>query len=117
MSRNTFAISALPPSSLSRLKDLGHRIRLARKRRKLTLRQLADLMLVSVATLQRLEKGAPGVSLGTLMTALTCLQLENDIDAVAAMETDKVGLEYERRRLEGLNRRQSGPAKENIYNF
>ncbi len=117
MSRNSTAISALPPKSISRLRDLGHRIRLARKRRKLTLRELADLMLVSVATLQRLEKGAPGVSLGTLMTALTCLQLENDIDAVAAMETDMVGLEYERRRLEGLNHRKSGPAKESIYNF
>ncbi|SDF97289.1 hypothetical protein SAMN05192586_12120 [Desulfovibrio legallii] len=39
--------------------------------------------------------------MGTLITALLTLGLENDINTVAAMETDMIGLAHERRRLEG----------------
>ena len=40
-------------------------------------------------------------SVGALVTALLTLGLENDMDSVAAMETDMIGLAHERRRLEG----------------
>ena len=101
MSKKTTATNALPPSALTKIKELGRRIKLARKRRGLTLQEMATLMMVSVGTLQRLENGVPGTSIGTLMTALLSLRLEDDIDSVAAMETDMVGLSYERKRLEG----------------
>ena len=35
------------------------------------------------------------------LTALLTLGLEDDLDNVAAMETDMIGLAHERRRLEG----------------
>lgn len=101
MSKKTSAINALPPRAVSKLKELGHRIKLARKRRGLTLQEMATLMMVSVGTLQRLESGVPGTSIGTLMTALISLRLEDNMDGVADMETDMVGLSYERKRLEG----------------
>lgn len=101
MAKNSSSITALPPATQVKLEELGRRIKLARKRRGLTLHEMAKLMLVSVGSLQRLEAGTPGTSLGTLATALLTLGLENDMDSVAAMETDMIGLAHERRRLEG----------------
>lgn len=113
MSKKTSATNALPASALSKIKELGRRIKLARKRRGLTLQEMATLMMVSVGTLQRLESGVPGTSIGTLMTALLSLRLEDDMDRVAAMETDMVGLSYERKRLEGT----SADKKKISYDF
>lgn len=101
MSKSSASTAALPPKVMAKLEDLGRRIKLARKRRGLTLHEMAKLMMVSVGSLQRLESGTPGTSLGTLVTALLTLGLENDLDNVAAMETDMIGLAHERRRLEG----------------
>ena len=101
MSKSSASTTALPPNVLIKLEDLGRRIKLARKRRGLTLHEMAKLMMVSVGSLQRLESGTPGTGLGTLVTALLTLGLENDLDSVAAMETDMIGLAHERRRLEG----------------
>ena len=101
MAKNSSSITALPPATQAKLEELGRRIKLARKRRGLTLHEMAKLMLVSVGSLQRLEAGTPGTSIGTLATALLTLGLESDMDSVAAMETDMIGLAHERRRLEG----------------
>ena len=101
MAKNSSSITALPPATLAKIEELGRRIKLARKRRGLTLHAMAKLMLVSVGSLQRLEAGIPGTSLGTLATALLTLGLENDMDSVAAMEPDMIGFAHERRRLEG----------------
>lgn len=99
MSKSSASIDALPPRVLAKLEDLGRRIKLARKRRGLTLNKMARLMMISVGSLRRLESGTPGTSLGTLITALLTLGLENDMDNVAAMETDMIGLAHERRRF------------------
>ncbi|WP_092155050.1 helix-turn-helix domain-containing protein [Desulfovibrio legallii] len=101
MTKKSSSITALPPTAQTKLEELGRRIKLARKRRGLTLHAMAKLMMVSVGSLQRLERGTPGTSMGTLITALLTLGLENDINTVAAMETDMIGLAHERRRLEG----------------
>ena len=99
MPKNTHAKTALPQGSQELLCALGERVRLARRRRGMTLRELAARMLVSVKTLRRLENGDSGVSLGVLMTALMCMGLEQNMEHVAAMETDGVGMAHERRRL------------------
>jgi len=51
---------------LTSLKHVGEHIRLARKRRGMTMEQLAQAMLVTRKTLSRLEAGEPGISLGVL---------------------------------------------------
>ena len=104
MSKNTLSHKALPPDQADRLVQLGKRIRIARKRRRITLQSLASRMFVDEKTLRRLEKGEPGVSLGVLVTALFCLDLENDLDRVADLKTDDLGNVLDRHRYEGIQR-------------
>lgn len=93
------AKNSLSPAYLKILRELGERIRFARKRRSMTLSALAAGMMASSKTVQRLENGDTGISLGVLMAALMCLGLEKDLVKVAAMETDAVALAHDRRRL------------------
>ena len=51
--------------------QLGRQIQLARKRRGLTMQEMADRMFVTRKTLTRLESGDPGVSVGVLASAST----------------------------------------------
>ncbi|MCF8037980.1 MAG: helix-turn-helix domain-containing protein [Desulfohalobiaceae bacterium] len=104
MPKNTLSHKALPPDQADRLVQLGQRIRIARKRRRMTLQSLASRMFVDEKTLRRLEKGDPGVSLGVLLTALFCLDLENDLDRVADLKTDDVGNVLDRQRYERIQR-------------
>lgn len=104
MTKNSRSRTALPAICQKEILDFGERIALARKRRDMTLTDMATRMMVSVKTVQRLEQGAPGISLGVLITALMCLGLEKDIQALAAMETDSIGLAHERQRLMGRQR-------------
>lgn len=99
MTKNTRARASLPPACQREIVEFGERITLARKRRNMTLTDMATRMMVSVKTVQRLEQGDPGISFGVLITALMCLGLEKDIQRLAAMETDSIGLTHERQRL------------------
>jgi transcriptional regulator with XRE-family HTH domain len=79
----TFAIA------LKQLASLGERLRLARRRRKITAVLFAERMGVSRETLRRLEKGDPTIAIGTCLRALRVLGLDKDIDIVA--RDDKLG--------------------------
>ena len=83
------------------LRLLGQNIVLARKRRKLSRKSMADKMMVSIPTLKTLESGAPSVGLGVLMQALTVLGLEQGLADIVSPTNDKVGLGMESRRLTG----------------
>ena len=65
------------------MEGLGERLRLARLRRRLSAGSFAERVGVSRDTLHRLEKGDPGVALGTYARALRVLGLDADLDAVA----------------------------------
>lgn len=71
------------PSVVKQVEALGHRMRLARLRRRLSAVLFAERLGVSRDTLNRLEKGDPNVALGTYMRALRVLGLDKDLDAVA----------------------------------
>jgi len=62
---------------------LGERLRLARKRRRISQALFSEDVGVSRETLRRLEKGDPSIAIGTYMGALRVLGLDRDIDAVA----------------------------------
>ena len=109
MTKKSFTKHSLSPDCLRILSALGERIRFARKRRGMTLSDLAAGMLSSSSTVQRLEKGDAGISLGVCMAALMCLGLEKDMEKVAAMETDAGALAHDRRRLMGKRRRAVTP--------
>lgn len=99
MTKKSLSTASLPEKQIEALRQLGERIRIARKRRGLTLSVLAERMLVSEKTLRRLEQGEPGVGLGVLASALFCLDLSGGLEGVAAMETDQLGTFLERQRL------------------
>lgn len=72
-----------PPTAVKQTQALGERLRLARRRRKLSTVLFAENMGVSRETLRRLEAGDPNVALGTYLRALCVLGLDKDIDAIA----------------------------------
>ncbi len=88
----------LPSSAQMALTALGAEIRLARKRRKWTIAELATKMGVSSPTVIALEKGQSTVSMGIVFSALWILGLEKELSLLSHPE-DKVGFELLNRRL------------------
>jgi len=81
------------------LVTLGQRIQIARKRRNLTLKDMAEKMFVSRQTVSRLEHGDEGVTLSVLVSALWVLGLSDEISLLAMPENDKAGIFMERKKL------------------
>jgi len=77
------------PQEQRLLSDLGERLRLARKRRKLSNAVVAQRAGISRTTLYKVEAGDPGATLGSYVRALAVLGLESDLNKLAA--DDKVG--------------------------
>ncbi len=73
------------PSPLTKrlLIELGENIRLARLRRNLSIRSIAERVGVSVNTITSLEKGLAGVSIGVVANVLHALGLAEDIKSLA----------------------------------
>ncbi len=68
------------------LTTFGERLRLARKRRKISTVLMAERAGLSRDTLNRVEKGDPAVSLGTYLRVLRVLGLDSDIDLLAGQD-------------------------------
>jgi len=90
---------SLPNEVVGALTRLGKQIRIARKRRAITMEEMASRMFVTRKTLWRLENGDPGVTLGILASALWVLGLEKELAGVAQPEHDEIGKYRERKRL------------------
>ena len=65
------------------LQELGENIKLARLRRKLSTQQVAERANISRPTLLSIEKGMPGVAIGSYAQVLFVLNLEKDLLKVA----------------------------------
>lgn len=81
------------------LRKLGSDIRDARRRRRIPAAILAARVNVSRSTLRRMEKGDPGVTVGTYATALFVLGLLDQLRDVADTSQDTTGLDLEAERL------------------
>lgn len=66
------------------LEQMGENIKLARKRRKLTTSQVAERAGINRSTLYHIEKGNPGVSMGSYFNVLRVLGLHEDFLKLAA---------------------------------
>ena len=77
------------PQEQRLLSGLGERLRLARKRRQLSNRVVAQRAGVSRTTVYKVEAGHPGATLGTYVRVLAVLGLEGDLDLLAA--DDRIG--------------------------
>lgn len=77
----------LLPSVSNILTGFGENIKLARLRRKLSAEQVAERANISRPTLLSIEKGLPGVAIGSYAQVLFVLNLEKDLLKVAADDT------------------------------
>ncbi|MBU6436264.1 MAG: helix-turn-helix domain-containing protein [Betaproteobacteria bacterium] len=87
------------PQEQSTLSQLGERLRLARKRRKLSNAVVAQRAGISRSSLYKVEAGDPGATLGTYLRVLAVLGLDGDINALAA--DDRVGRKLQDLALDG----------------
>jgi transcriptional regulator with XRE-family HTH domain len=91
--------ASLPNVVAQRVKELGHRIRLARTRRKISIAALAAKAGIDRNTLGALEHGKPGVAISAYILTLWALGLERTLEAVANPDTDIHGKTLEISRL------------------
>jgi DNA-binding XRE family transcriptional regulator len=114
--RHHGASKAIPVPVARALRKLGHDIRDARRRRRIPVAILAERVSISRTTLNKAEKGDPGVSLGTYATILFALGMVDRLADVADPRHDAVGRELEEENLPKrirLPRRQK-PVKPNV---
>lgn len=71
------------------LEELGENIKLARLRRKLSTRQVAERAGIGRTTLYEIERGKPNVSIGNYAQVLSVLGLVEDLSQVA--KDDELG--------------------------
>ncbi len=77
------------PQEQRLLSEFAERLKLARKRRKLSSTVVAQRAGISRTSLYKVETGDPGATLGTYLRVLAVLGLEGDISALAA--DDRIG--------------------------
>lgn len=83
MSRQTFG-KAMPRGLKQALELMGEQIMLARKRRHLSMQDVADRATVTRLTVSKVEHGDPTVAMGIYARVLYALNLEKDITLLAA---------------------------------
>jgi DNA-binding XRE family transcriptional regulator len=102
--------SGVPIPVRRALRKLGSDIRDARRRRRIPVAIMAERASISRTTLYKVEKGDPGVSLGTYATVLFVLGLVERLGELADVRHDSVGLELEEENLPQRIRRPRGRA-------
>src|SRR5665213_2392744 len=91
--------SATPIPVTRALRKLGSDIRAARLRRRIPTALMAERASISRTTLNKVEKGDPGVSMGTYATVLFALGMIARLDELADARHDGLGLSLEEEHL------------------
>jgi transcriptional regulator with XRE-family HTH domain len=78
---------------------LGHDIRDARRRRRIPVAIMAQRASISRTTLNKIEKGDPGVALGSYATVLFVLGMVDRLADLGSPKHDALGLELEEEHL------------------
>src|SRR5919109_4452070 len=109
--RTTRASVVLPIPARRLLRKLGSDIRDARRRRRVPVQIAAERASISRMTLLKIEKGEPGVAMGSYATVLFVLGLADHLGDIADPRNDATGLQLEEDRLPKRIRipRQSKP--------
>lgn len=93
------ARDTLPPNTRRALAKLGADVRLARKKRSLTVAMMAERLGVAKSTYLKVEKGDPSVSMGIYVMAFFTLGFAEAFAAVAEPSRDEQGLVLDAERL------------------
>jgi hypothetical protein len=99
----------LPIPVARALRKLGHDIRDARRRRRIPAEIAAARASISRTTLVKIEKGEPGVAIGSYAIVLFVLGMTDRLADLADPRNDAVGLQLEE---EHLPQRISRPRKQ-----
>jgi hypothetical protein len=102
------AISSLPLPVKRALIKLGRDISDARRRRRISTAIMAERTSISLMTLNRIEKGDPGVAFGSYAKVLFSLGMIERLADIADVRHDKIGMELE---SENLPKRIRKPKK------
>ncbi len=86
-------VAILLPSTDALLRQLGDRLSMARKRRRLPAKQLAQRAGMSPMTLRSLERGGSGVTMGAYLAVMQALGVETDLNLLA--KADPLGRELQ----------------------
>jgi transcriptional regulator with XRE-family HTH domain len=98
----------LLPASELLLHGFGERLRLARLRRRLTAKQVAERAGMAPMTLRSLERGGSGVTIGAYLAVMQVLGVERDLDLLAQQDT--LGRELQDARLPARHERSPASA-------
>ena len=96
----------LYPQVQKKLEDFGHRIKLARLRRKLTIEMVAERAKISRFSVREVEKGSPSVAIGIYVNVLMAIGVVKELDNFLAddplgrMLQDDELLKYKRKGTE-----------------
>ncbi|WP_035251427.1 helix-turn-helix domain-containing protein [Desulfocurvus vexinensis] len=83
----------------SGLKKLGESLKKARLRRRLRMVTVADRAGISRETLSKIQKGNPGVSMGSYAAVIFALGFGTDWMGLADIAEDKLGLALDEERI------------------
>ena len=85
-------MDTLPIPVKSALRKLGADIRDARLRRRIPVAVMAQRAFISRTTLVKVEKGDPGVAMGTYAAILFALGMIDKLRELASAKSDEIGL-------------------------
>ncbi len=89
----------LLPSVAIHLRHLSEYIRIARKRRRMTMAEVAERLNLGYQTIVRIENGDPGVSISSYMSTLWLFDLSNQFTQSLHPDKDETGKSLECSRL------------------
>ena len=89
----------LPRAARRALTKLGKDIAVARRKRRISTVSMSERAFISRATLHKVERGNPTVSMGIYASVLAILGLSEGLGQVADRLNDSLGLDIEEERL------------------
>ena len=97
--RKSPTVSTLPIPVTRALRKLGHDIKDARRRRRIPMAMAAQRASISKPTLIKVERGDPGVSIGSYATVLFVMGMADRMADLVDPKNDPVGLQLEEEHL------------------